>query len=82
MVFIRKGMYFVAVPSVEIQVVYLVPADSKISSSFLLGRTESCPRKTYTETSQFKGKGGASLLWSIDNTRDMASFHRVAQLLL
>lgn len=44
-------------PSVEIQVVYLDPADIKTGSALLLGRTEFIPRKICTETSQFTGEG-------------------------
>lgn len=40
-------------PSVEIQVVYVDPADMRTGSALLLGRTEFVPRKSSTETSQF-----------------------------
>lgn len=44
-------------PSVEIQVVYLDPADIKTGSALPLGGTEFVPRKIDTETSQFTSEG-------------------------
>lgn len=58
MVLVRKrSMFCNCKSSVEIQVVYLDPADMKTGSALLLSGMEFVPRMIYTETSQFTSEG-------------------------